>query len=135
MARAAIGVLCATLASLAALATFLILATTDVPAEEGDSYVRGAMGLIIIAPILAGFLVGYYVVAAIVTYFMSRWRLAGLVALAVVTSSAFAVWAAPNEGRYDLLVSVSSLLLADLLLGSGVLYFIYGRRLKPAAPS
>jgi hypothetical protein len=60
---------------------------------------------------------------------MNRWRLAGLAGLAVVTTGAFTAWAAPGENRNDLLVLASLLMLADLLVGSGVIYFIYGRRL------
>jgi hypothetical protein len=130
--RAAAGVLCATLASLAALVAFIVLATTDVPADEGDSWVRGAIGMILLLPVLASFLAGYYVAATLLTYFMNRWRLAGLAGLAVVTTGAFTAWAAPRDNRDDLLVLASSLMLADLLLGSGVIYFIYGRRLTPS---
>jgi hypothetical protein len=132
--RSVLGVLCATLASLAVLPVYIVLATTDVPPEEGDSWVRGAIGLILLAPVLAGLLGAYYVVAAIVIHFVSRRRLAALVALGVVASGAFAGWAALREsGHYDTLVTVSLLVLADLLLGSGVLYYVSGRRRTPAA--
>jgi hypothetical protein len=134
LGRSVLGVLCATLASLAVPPVYILLATTDVPPEEGDSWIRGAIGLIVLAPVLAALLGAYYVVAAIVIHFVSRRRLAALVALGVVTSGAFASWAALREsGHYDVVVAVSSFVLADLLLGSGVLYYICGQRRTPAA--
>jgi hypothetical protein len=133
--RAAVGVLYATLASLAALFALVALMTAAVPAGEGDSWVRGAMGLILAAPFLAVLLAGYYVVAAIVTAFAGRWRMAALAVLAAVTGGALATLAAFDSHRYDVSLSVGSVVLADLLVGSAVLYASYGRRLEAAARS
>jgi hypothetical protein len=134
MSRAAVGVLCATLASLAMLPVLILLAMLDVPGDEGDSWVRGALGMILVAPVLTVILAGYYAFAAMVTCFIGRWRRAGLVALAIVTTCAFAAWAAPGPGhRHELLLEASAFVLVDLLLGSGVLYLVYARRLKPVA--
>ncbi len=130
--RNTIGVILDSMTSLVPIITLVIWSTIDVPVEEGDAYVRGALFFFFFgAPILIGCFLTYYTII----YFMVRSairRHIRLLIFAIITSALVSIVLGLfmiQDGMPKAALATLGIMLIGsfaLLLGSSVMYYVCG---------